>query len=127
MPETVSGGLLDGRLEGHTEHSRLAVLKLKVLIRELLAVNGLAASTVTIGEITALNHELLYDSVESAALVSEALLSRSQSARLVNRCASIRLEDTIPEVLRRLETVSSVGHNSWDEYVPWEPSCHKGL
>jgi hypothetical protein len=39
--------------------------------------------TVTIGEVTTLNHELLDDSVESRALKSEALLASSESTEVL--------------------------------------------
>lgn len=64
----------------HTEKTGPGVLELEVLIGELLAVDGLAASSVTICEITTLDHELLDDTVEGRALISEALLAGSQSA-----------------------------------------------
>jgi hypothetical protein len=54
------------------------VLELKVLIRELLTVDGLAASSVTVGKVTALDHELLDDTVEGRALVSIAILASRQ-------------------------------------------------
>lgn len=63
----------------HTQKALACVLKLEVLIRELIAVDGLPASAVTIGEVTALNHELLDNTVEPGALVSEALLTSSKS------------------------------------------------
>lgn len=66
-------------MTGHTEKTLSRVLQLEVLIRELLAVNRLSASSISIGEVTALDHELLNDTVEGRALVSEALLARSQS------------------------------------------------
>jgi hypothetical protein len=36
------------------------VLELKVLVGELVAVNGLAAGSVVVGKITALAHEILF-------------------------------------------------------------------
>ena len=44
-----------------TQKVLLGVLQLEVLIRELVAVDALAASAVALGEVTALNHELLLD------------------------------------------------------------------
>lgn len=49
------------------------MLELKVLIVELLAVDALPACSIASREITTLNHELLDDSVEDAALVAERL------------------------------------------------------
>jgi len=42
------------------------VLEIEVLIGELLAVDGLAAGTVAVGEVTSLDHEVLNDAVETA-------------------------------------------------------------
>jgi hypothetical protein len=66
----------------HTEKSLPGVLKLEVLIWELVAVDGLATGSVAVGEITALDHELLDDTVESGALISETLLASGQSATI---------------------------------------------
>ena len=62
----------------HREEAFLGVLELEVLIRELLAVDGLATSSVTVGEVTTLDHELLNDAVEGGALVSVAILACRQ-------------------------------------------------
>lgn len=53
--------------------------QLEVLILELVAVDRLSAGTVTLGEVTTLNHEVLDDTVESGVLVAEALLAGGQS------------------------------------------------
>ena len=45
----------------------------EVLVRELLAVNGLAAGAVAAGEVTRLAHEVRDDAVEDAALVVQRL------------------------------------------------------
>lgn len=45
---------------------------------------GLATSTVTLGEVTALDHEVLDDTVESRALVTEAFLASGQSAEVLS-------------------------------------------
>jgi hypothetical protein len=59
------------------------VLELEVLILKLLAVDGLAASSVMIGKITTLDHELFDDAVEGGVLVSEAILAGSQLTALL--------------------------------------------
>lgn len=68
------------------------MLLLKVLVVELLAVDALAASSVAGGEVTALDHELLDDAVELAALVvqglsrlSQALLAGAEGAEVLGR------------------------------------------
>lgn len=55
------------------------MLELKVLISELVAVDGLAAGSVSFGEVATLNHELLDDAVEGRALVAKALFAGGQS------------------------------------------------
>jgi len=59
------------------------VLQLEVLIGELVAVDGLAAGAVTLGEVTTLDHEVLDDTVESRALVAKALLASSKSSEVL--------------------------------------------
>lgn len=86
---------------GHAEHAFLAVLELEVLIGEFGAVDGLATGswvsqycvrrensiqrTVTVGEVTALDHEILDDTVEGRAFISKALLASSQSTEVLSR------------------------------------------
>ena len=66
-----------------TEKTLLAVLQLEVLIGELVAVDGLAAGAVTLGEVTTLDHEVLDDTVEGGALVTKALLAGSKSSEVL--------------------------------------------
>ena len=49
------------------------MLQLEVLVLELGAVDGLAASAIARGEVTALDHELLDDAVEDGPLVVQRL------------------------------------------------------
>jgi hypothetical protein len=65
-----------------TEETLPGVLELEVLIRKLLAIDGFSASSVSIGEVTALDHELLDDTVEGRALISIALLAGGQGTVL---------------------------------------------
>ena len=67
-----------------TQKVLLGVLQLEVLIRELVAVDALAASAVALGEVTALNHELLDDTVEVGALVAVALLAGSKGTEVLS-------------------------------------------
>lgn len=57
----------------HGEHARRGVSEREALVGELGAVDGLAAGAVASREVTALEHELLDDAVEAAALVAERL------------------------------------------------------
>lgn len=82
---------------GHAEKTLAGVLELEVLIRKLVAIDGLAASAVALCEVTSnavntgkfllgiiwcllttLDHELLDDAVEGRALVAETLLASSK-------------------------------------------------
>lgn len=74
----VEGGLkamLTGTSVGHAKQERAFVLEFEVLVLELGAVDTFAASAISCSEITTLDHELLDDSVEGAALVVERLAS----------------------------------------------------
>lgn len=68
---------------GHGQQSLLGVLQLEVLVGELVAVNALSASTIALGEVTALNHKVLDNAVEGRALVAKALLAGSQSSEVL--------------------------------------------
>lgn len=73
------------------------MLQLEVLIRELGAVDALAASAVAAGEVAALDHEVLDDAVEGRALVAEALLACGQSTEVLGR---LQCQFMISTVLR---------------------------
>ena len=49
---------------GHRQKVRLGVFKFEVFVSELLTVDGFAAGTVSVGEVTSLGHELSDHSVE---------------------------------------------------------------
>mmetsp|Transcript_23830 Transcript_23830/g.54630 ORF Transcript_23830/g.54630 Transcript_23830/m.54630 type:complete len:222 (+) Transcript_23830:365-1030(+) len=75
----------------HREDARSSVLQLEVLIRELLAVDGLAARAVASREVAPLQHELRDHAVEGGALVVQRLarlaqtfLARRQRAEVLN-------------------------------------------
>lgn len=59
------------------------MLQLEVLVRELCAVDALATSAITLGEVSALDHELFDHSVEGGAFVAEALLASGQSSEVL--------------------------------------------
>ena len=54
---------------GHGEQASFVVLAVEVLIGELVAVDRDSTSAVMVGEVTALGHEVVDNSVENAALV----------------------------------------------------------
>ena len=59
------------------------MLELEVLIRELCAVDGLAAGAVVVGEVASLAHEVGDDAVEGGALEAEALLAGAERAEVL--------------------------------------------
>lgn len=59
--------------------------QLEVLVFKSRAVDGFAAGAVMVGEITALAHEVRYDPVEAASLVTKASLSGAESAEILRR------------------------------------------
>ena len=80
------------------------MLKLEVLVCELLAVDGLATSAVSPGEVTTLDHEVGNDAVESRALIPEAALSGGESLEVVRRArhlVAVETDDDLADVLAR--------------------------
>jgi len=68
---------------GHRKNSRSGVLQLEVLILELVAVDRLATSSVVVGEVTTLAHEVRDDAVEAGALEAESFLASAQSTEVL--------------------------------------------
>lgn len=68
---------------GHGQETGLGVLQLEVLVFELGAIDGLSAGAIAVGEVTALNHELLDNTVEGGAFVAKALLASSQGTEVL--------------------------------------------
>lgn len=58
------------------------MLKIKVLIFELITVDGLAARAITPRKITALKHEPGNNPMEAATRIAESLLIRAKSAEV---------------------------------------------
>jgi len=69
---------------GHAEDSRSGVLQLEVLVLELVAVNGLAPSSVVVGEVTSLAHEVRDHAMESGSLVSHSLFTSAKSTEILS-------------------------------------------
>ena len=68
---------------GHGECARSGVLELEILVGELLAVDGLASGAVAVGEVAALDHEVLDDAVKLRALVAEPLLAGGERPKVL--------------------------------------------
>ena len=80
-----------GSRVGHGEVAGAGVLDGEALVGELLAVDGLAAAAVTVGEVAALEHELGNDAVEDGPFVVEgfaacahAFFARAQRAEVLH-------------------------------------------
>jgi len=67
---------------GHGEDTGTSVLQGKVLVSELLAVDGLSTSSVVVGEVSALAHEVGNDAMKGRALEAKALLAGAESAEV---------------------------------------------
>jgi len=68
---------------GHGQNSGSGVLQGEVLVFELVSVDGLSTSSVVVGEVSSLAHEVRDDTVEGGSLVTEPLLSSAQSAEVL--------------------------------------------
>merc|ERR1711997_347833 len=69
---------------GHRQPAGALVLQSEVLVLELVPVDRLSASSVSSGEVSALEHEVLDDSMEGAALVSLRLLPGGQRGKVLH-------------------------------------------
>jgi len=87
---------------GHAEKALLGVLQLEVLIWEFFTIDGLATGAVVLGEVTALDHEVLDDTVEDRALISKALLASSQSSEVLGRLGDSLAIETDHDATHRL-------------------------
>ena len=103
------GSLGVGASVSHGEKSGLGVLDLEVLVVELTAVDGLAAHTVSVSEVTTLKHEVRDDSVEARSLVvegfargSNALLASTESTEVLGGLGNGLTEKTEQDAASRL-------------------------
>ena len=63
--------------------TRLGVLQLEILILKLVTIDAFATSSITLGEVTTLAHELWNDAVESRALVTKAFLTSTECTEVL--------------------------------------------
>lgn len=67
----------------HREDTRSSVLQEEVLVSELLAIDGLATSTIVVRKVTTLQHEVGDNTMEGGALVAETLVTNTQGAEVL--------------------------------------------
>ena len=67
---------------GHGENPRPRVLQGEVLIRELVTIDGPAASSVVVGEVAALAHKSRDDPVKGGSFESESLFAGAESSEI---------------------------------------------
>ena len=70
-----------GTCISHAEEPFLVVADVKVLVREFSAVDRETARSIVVSKISSLRHEVLYHSVEGAALVSVFILVITRAQR----------------------------------------------
>lgn len=87
----------------HRKYSGLGMSKLKVLVLEPGAINRFTTSTVVIGEIATLAHEVRDHPVETATLVAKTLLSGAESAKILRR-----LRDNILPQLKNFNLMTAI-------------------
>lgn len=68
-----------GSSVGHGEEEGAIVLKLKVLVVELVSVDGNSSSSVVVGEVTSLEHKVGDDTMEDGSLVAQSLGARLET------------------------------------------------
>lgn len=89
--------------EGGSNTYRTGMSQLEVFIFESVTIDRLTTSTIKIGEITTLNHEILNNTVEDRVLVTITVLASSQLFKVFNS-----LGDTLYNQLSFRNLFSSV-------------------
>lgn len=69
---------------GHRQQTGLVMSLVEVLIGESSTVDGLSSSTIKVGEVTTLKHEVGNDSVEDRVGIAVALLTSSESSEVLS-------------------------------------------
>lgn len=78
----------------------------------LLAVDGLATGTVALGEVTALEHELRDDAVETGASIPKSLLASAESAEVLSGNRDNVLVERHDDTLYDIRFKPTVGRSS---------------
>ena len=61
-----------------------SVLQTEVLVLKLIAVDGLPSSSISVGEVSSLTHEVGDDTMEAGALVAESLLAGAEGTEVLS-------------------------------------------
>jgi len=94
------------------------VLQGEVLVLELVAIDGLATSTVSGSEVTTLAHEVGDDTVECGSLEAESLLSCAQSTEVL-RGLGDHIRPQLHDNLANGCTISSDIEENTGGHVEW--------
>lgn len=106
--------------------TRASVLQGEVLVLELVSIDGLSASAIVVGEVTALAHEVGNDTVEGGALVAVALLAGAQGAEVFGGPghdvrAQLEKSKRTRQLVCVLETSGQSG--SEEQWASWAGRC----
>ena len=88
------------------------MLQLEVLILKLVAVDGLATSTIMVGEISTLAHELRDDAMESGSLVGHAILLAGAESSEILGCAGNHVSAKLTR-LKQTKRLQFVARNDY--------------
>lgn len=97
-----------GTSVSHGEKTDLVVVLLEVLIGESSTVDRFATSTVVVGEVTTLEHELGDNTVERRTLVTKALLASAESAEVLSSLGNNVVVELELNATKRLAVSSNV-------------------
>ena len=119
---------------GHWQDSGSSVPQLKILILKLpIPVNGFAPSSVMLGEITALAHEVRNDTVEDWAFESEPLFTSTKGTEIFGGPGDNISPQLYNNLTNRWTTGSNIEKNSrtslqslWDGCHDWSPDRRDG-
>jgi len=105
-------GILSGI--GHGEDAGLGVLEFEVLVIELIAINGLATSTVALGKVTTLKHEVRDNAMESRARIAIAFFASAELFEVIRGVGN--------DVLEKME-IDAAGRLAVDIHI--EPAVRR--
>ena len=110
---------------GHWQDSRSSVPQLKILIiKRPIPVNGFAPSSVMLGEITALAHEVRNDTVKDWAFESEPLFTRTKGTEIFSGPGDNISPQLYDNLTNRWTTGSNIKKNSRASLLSLRDGCH---